>query len=124
MVKDQFNLDFTFYWQDVCLAEYPGVNDSWMDVVSSQGSSLLNVDLSSSDVTDTGLACLKNCRDLQELTLNCCDKFSEYGLKQISGKDSRFPFLLYSGSLQFFLNYVYNLHAHPSHLLFEVDHLM
>ncbi|XP_062078218.1 uncharacterized protein LOC133782829 isoform X4 [Humulus lupulus] len=71
--------------QDICLDEYPGVKDSWMDVVSSQGSSLLTLDLSGSNVTYTGLASLKQCTNLQELTLNCCHNFSEYGLKHIGG---------------------------------------
>ncbi|KAJ0112392.1 hypothetical protein Patl1_03217 [Pistacia atlantica] len=35
------------------LGEYPGVKDSWMDVIASQGSSLLSVDLCGSDVTDS-----------------------------------------------------------------------
>ena len=41
------------------MGEYPGVQDSWMDDISSQGTSLLSVDLSGSDVTDTGLGLLK-----------------------------------------------------------------
>ncbi|WRX33072.1 Leucine-rich repeat - like 10 [Theobroma cacao] len=45
--------------EDVWLGEYPGVQDSWMDVISSQRTSLLSVDLSGSDVTDTGLGLLK-----------------------------------------------------------------
>jgi hypothetical protein len=73
------------YWQDVCLGEYPGVKDSWMDVISSQGSSLLSVDISSSDVTDSGLALLKDCSNLQAFTFNYSDQFSEHGLKHISG---------------------------------------
>lgn len=74
------------------MGDYPGVKDSWLDVISSQGSSLLSVDLSGSEVTDSGLAYLKDCPDLQGLTLNYCDQFSEYGLKHISG--SVFCFLL------------------------------
>lgn len=76
---------FLLYWQDVCLVELPCVKDSWMDAISSQGSSLLSVNLSSSNVTDTGLACLKDCTNLQELALNFCDQFSEHGLKHIGG---------------------------------------
>lgn len=83
---------FALKWQDVCLGDYPGVKDSWLDVISSQGSSLLSVDLSGSEVTDSGLAYLKDCPGLQGLTLNYCDQFSENGLKHISG--SIFYFLL------------------------------
>lgn len=56
-----------------------------MDVISSQGSSLLSVDLSYSDVTDAGLGLLKDCSNLQAMTLNYCDHFSERGLEHISG---------------------------------------
>lgn len=68
------------------MGEYPGVNDAWMDVISSQGSSLLSVDISGSDVTDNGLRLLKDCSNLQALALNYCDQFSEHGLKYISGR--------------------------------------
>ncbi|KEH28673.1 F-box/LRR protein, putative [Medicago truncatula] len=61
--------------QDLYLGEYAGVDDSWMDVISSQGSSLLSVDLSASDVTDFGLTYLQDCRSLISLNLNYCDKF-------------------------------------------------
>lgn len=74
-----------FSLQDVFLGEYPGVKDSWMDVIASQGLSLLCVDLCGSDVTDTGLGLLKDCTNIQALAFNCCDKISELGLKQISG---------------------------------------
>jgi hypothetical protein len=74
-----------FSWQDVYLGEYLGVNDDWMDVIASQGSSLLTVDVSGSNVTDSGLKLLKDCLNLQALTLNYCDQFSEHGLKHISG---------------------------------------
>lgn len=77
------------------MGEYPGVKDSWMDVISSQGSSLLSVDLSDSDVTDTGLALLKDCSNLQALTFNYCDQISEHGLKHISGDLSSHPFMSY-----------------------------
>lgn len=72
------------------------MKDSWMDVISSQGSSLLSVDLSSSEVTDSGLALLKDCSNLQALTYNYCDHVSERGLKHISGKISVF-YLFYLG---------------------------
>lgn len=72
-------------WQDIDLGEYVGVNDDWMDVISSQGLSLLSVDVAGSQVTDDGLRLLKDCSSLQALTLSYCDQFSEYGLKHISG---------------------------------------
>ncbi|PNX57514.1 F-box/LRR-repeat protein, partial [Trifolium pratense] len=72
--------------QDVYLGEYLGVDDGWMDVIASQGSSLLAVDVSGSNVTDNGLRLLKDCLNLQALTLNYCDQFSEHGLKHISGR--------------------------------------
>ncbi|KAH9653458.1 hypothetical protein KPL70_027406 [Citrus sinensis] len=71
--------------QDVLLGDYPRVKDSWMDVIASQGSSLLSADLSGSAVTDTGLGCLKDCTNLEALTFNYCDRISECGLKYISG---------------------------------------
>lgn len=67
------------------MGDYPRVQDSWMDVIASQGTSLLSVDLSGSDVTDTGLALLKECSSLQDLTFNHCENISELGLKHISG---------------------------------------
>lgn len=67
------------------MGEYPGVKDSWMDFISSQGSSLLSVDISSSDVTDSGLALLKDCPNLQTFAFNYTDQLSEHGLKHISG---------------------------------------
>lgn len=76
------------------MGEYPGVNDSWMDVVSSQGSSLLSVDLSVSDVTDSGLIHLKDCKNLQALNFNYCDQISDHGLEYISGSLS-YSVLLY-----------------------------
>lgn len=67
------------------MGEYAGVDDSWMDVISSQGSSLLSVDLSASDVTDFGLTYLQDCRSLISLNLNYCDQISDHGLECISG---------------------------------------
>lgn len=74
-----------FIWQDLDLGEYPGLKDSWMDVISSQGSSLLSVDLSGSEVTDLGLIPLKSCTNLQALNFNYCDLISDIGLAHISG---------------------------------------
>ncbi|CAL5375596.1 unnamed protein product [Camellia sinensis] len=71
--------------QDLDLGEYPGLKDSWMDVISSQGSSLLSVDLSGSDVTDSGLIPLKSCTNLQALNFNYCDQISDHGLAHIRG---------------------------------------
>lgn len=71
--------------QDLHLGECPGVDDSWMDVISSQGSSLLSVDLSGSDVTDDGLIHLQQCTNLQALNFNYCDRISDNGLQRISG---------------------------------------
>ncbi|KAH1238027.1 F-box/LRR-repeat protein 14 [Glycine max] len=71
--------------QDLYLGEYDGVNDNWMGVISSQGSSLLSVDLSGSDVTDFGLTYLKDCESLISLNLNYCDQISDRGLECING---------------------------------------
>ena len=67
------------------MGEYPNVNDSWMDIISSQGSSLLSLDLSGSNVTDSGLIYLKDCTNLQALNFNDCDEISDLGLEHISG---------------------------------------
>lgn len=72
-------------FQDLDFGEYPGLDDSWMNVVSSQGASLLSVDLSGSDVTDSGLINLKDCGNLQTLNFNYCDQISDHGLGCISG---------------------------------------
>lgn len=71
--------------QDLDLGAYPGFNDDRMDVVSSQEGSLLSLDLSCSDVTDSGLINLKDCKNLQTLNLNYCDQISDHGLEYISG---------------------------------------
>lgn len=71
--------------QDIYLGDYLGVDDGWIDVISSQGSSLLSVDLSGSDVTDSGLALLKSCSNLQALTFNYCDHISQNGLRHLNG---------------------------------------
>lgn len=75
------------------MGECPGVNDSWMDVISSQGTSLLSVDLSGSDVTDTGLARFKDCTSLQALNFDYCDQISDFGLYQIGGNFFFYSFL-------------------------------
>lgn len=67
------------------MGEYPGVNDNWMDVISSQGLSLLSVNLAGSDITDSGLIHLKDCGNLQDINFNCCDQISDSGLQHISG---------------------------------------
>lgn len=74
-----------FDWQDLNLAEYPGFNDNWIDVIASQGLSLLTVDISGSDVTDTGLNHLKVCNNVEALNFNFCDQISDLGLQHISG---------------------------------------
>lgn len=73
--------------QDLYLGEYAGavVNDGWMDVISSQGLSLLHVDLSGTDFTDQGLACLRDCKNTISLNLNYCHQISDCGLEYISG---------------------------------------
>jgi hypothetical protein len=72
--------------QDICLGEYPGVTDSWMEVVASQGQSLLSLDISCSDVTDSGLNLLKDSSSMQSFYCNYCDKISEHGLETLSGQ--------------------------------------
>jgi hypothetical protein len=72
--------------QDLYLGEYPGVNDDWMDVISSQSTSLLSVDFSGSDITDSGLVSLKGCTNLESLNFNFCDQISNRGLVHLSGK--------------------------------------
>ena len=67
------------------MGEYPGVIDSWMQTISSQGTSVLSVDLSGSDVTDYGMTYLKDCTNLLALNLNHCDQISEHGLGYING---------------------------------------
>ncbi|KAI5679630.1 hypothetical protein M9H77_00857 [Catharanthus roseus] len=68
---------------DICLGDYPGVKDHWMNVVSSQGSSLLSLHLSSSEITDIGLNDLKHCSNLQALAFDHFDHISEHGLNQL-----------------------------------------
>lgn len=78
------------------MGEYPGVKDSWMDVITSQGQSLLSLDISCSDVTDSGLVLLRDCSNLQSLKFNYCDQITENGLENLSGTFLQsFFFLLY-----------------------------
>ncbi|GAA0179857.1 hypothetical protein LIER_42229 [Lithospermum erythrorhizon] len=74
--------------EDLNLGDYPGFNDRWMEVISSQGPSLLSVDLSGSDVSDSGLVQLKDCKNLQELNFNYCEQITNRGLEHISGLPS------------------------------------
>eukprot|EP00252_Welwitschia_mirabilis_P007648 TRINITY_DN1924_c0_g1_i5.p1 TRINITY_DN1924_c0_g1~~TRINITY_DN1924_c0_g1_i5.p1 ORF type:complete len:201 (-),score=35.24 TRINITY_DN1924_c0_g1_i5:73-675(-) len=71
--------------QDVSLGGYPGVDDSWIEVLASQGLSLLDVDISDSTVTDSGLFLLHECTNLQSLNLNYCNYISNDGMKYLSG---------------------------------------
>ncbi|KAM3383464.1 toll-like receptor 4 [Capsicum galapagoense] len=70
---------------DIWTGEYNEVKDNWMDVFSSQGSSLLSVYIFGSEVTDFGFSLLKNCPNLQLLSFDCCDRVSEQAIKQVSG---------------------------------------
>jgi len=71
--------------QDVLLADYPGLEDSWLEIIGSQGESLLALDISSSTVSDEGLALLETCTNLQSLILNSCEYISDEGLPALSG---------------------------------------
>ncbi len=72
--------------QDVMLEEYPGVDDTWLDVIGTQGSSLLALDISGSAITDAGLKALEMCNNLQTLILSSCDHISDAGLVSLTGK--------------------------------------
>lgn len=76
------------FLQDVLLADYPGVEDSWLVIIGSQGESLLALDISSSSVSDEGLASLESCTSLQSLSLNSCDLISDEGLTMLTGTSS------------------------------------
>lgn len=93
------------FGQDIYLGEYPGVTDSWMGVICSQGSSLLSVDISGSDITDSGLAPLKDCPNLQNVTFNYCDQISDQGLENICGisASSHFAVVVFVFKLCFIL---------------------
>jgi len=73
------------FLQDVLLAEYPGVKDSWLDVIGSQGESLLALDISNSGVTNEGLDLLEPCTNLQSLSLNSCGHIADEGLSVLAG---------------------------------------
>ncbi|MCO5610571.1 hypothetical protein L7F22_064810 [Adiantum nelumboides] len=76
---------FWYIFKDVLLGYYPGVEDSWLEVIGSQGHSLLAVDISSSAVSDSGLMHIRDCASLQSLSLNYCDNISEAGLQYLTG---------------------------------------
>ena len=65
------------------------MKDAWMEVVASQRNSLLSVDISCSEVTDSGIDLLRDCSSIQSLACNYCDQISEHGLGMLSGQ-SRF----------------------------------
>ncbi|PHT51939.1 hypothetical protein CQW23_06401 [Capsicum baccatum] len=73
--------------KDLNMGEYPGLNDHWMDVISSQGSSLLSLNWLGSDVTDPGLT-YQDCKNMQALNLNYCDQIIDHRVENISGKYS------------------------------------
>lgn len=56
-----------------------------MEVVASQRQSLLSVDISCSEVTDSGIDLLRDCSSMQSLACNYCDQISESGLGVLSG---------------------------------------
>jgi hypothetical protein len=67
------------------LEEYPGVDDKWLEVIGTQGASLLALDISGSAVTDAGLEALDMCNNLQALILSYCDHISDMGLISLTG---------------------------------------
>nr|GEU63249.1 hypothetical protein [Tanacetum cinerariifolium] len=71
--------------QDINLGECPSVDGNWLCVVSSQGLSLLSADLSGSELTDIGLCHVKDCKNLEDLNLNFCDKIMDVYVGCISG---------------------------------------
>ena len=71
--------------KDILLGEYIGVDDTWLKVIGSQGLSLLAVDVSSSAISDIGLAFIQQCRNLEILHLNYCDNISDGGLDYLPG---------------------------------------
>lgn len=66
-----------------------------MNAICSQGSSLLSADISGSDVTDSGLFNIKDCKNIEALNLNFVDKISDVGLGCISGTFMLQDFLHY-----------------------------
>lgn len=73
------------FWQDMDVGEYPGVKDNWMPIISSQGTCLLSLDISGSEVTDSGFSFLRDCPNLQSLFFNYCDNLSDNGIHYLSG---------------------------------------
>lgn len=71
--------------QDIMLEEYPGVDDKWLEVIGTQGTSLLALNISGSAVTDAGLEALDMCNNLQALILSYCDHISDAGLISLTG---------------------------------------
>jgi hypothetical protein len=71
--------------QDIMLEEYPGVDDKWLEVIGTQGTSLLALNISGSAVTDAGLKALDMCNNLQALILSYCDHISDAGLISLTG---------------------------------------
>lgn len=67
------------------MGECIGVKDSWMECISSQGGSLLSLDISCSDVTDVGLNLLRDCTGLQMLSFDSCEQISDRGIQFLSG---------------------------------------
>ena len=61
------------------------MEDSWLEIIGSQGESLLALDISTSSVSDEGLASLESCTNLQSLNLNSCDLISDEGLTVLTG---------------------------------------
>jgi hypothetical protein len=62
------------------------VKDAWMEVVATQRQSLLSVDISCSEVTDSGIALLRDCSNMQSLACNYCDQISGDGLEILPGQ--------------------------------------
>ena len=62
------------------------MKDAWMEVVASQRNSLLSVDISCSEVTDSGIDLLRDCSSIQSLACNYCVQISEHGLGMLSGQ--------------------------------------
>ncbi|KAM0939041.1 putative leucine-rich repeat domain superfamily [Dioscorea sansibarensis] len=75
------NVLFNFIYERLIhLGGYPGVRDSWMNVIASQGESLESLDISCSDITDCGLVLLKDCFNLRKSAWNYCYQISDRGL--------------------------------------------
>jgi hypothetical protein len=66
-----------------------------MEVVASQRKSLLSVDVSCSEVTDSGIDLLRDCSNIQSLACNYCDQISEQSLGMLSGQSHAFHWFFY-----------------------------